>query len=168
MKIRTLLSRLLSLFGSSSAPAADPAAETTEPPNRQTTEPAETLDFRWGGFKGGNAVEDPGAQIGSVRMTSKGMSYKWKKGGCETLGATSRTDCDHTLVCAFFWDAKAKKWVGGKFDWISTSRLSRDWKNIRDGYAGWNADKFFAATRHAFCIVSKDGKRRTNLAEAGR
>ena len=56
------------------------------------------------------------------------------------------------------------KWQGGKFDWISTSRLSRDFKNVRDGYGGWRKDAIEAAEAFAFVICSKDGKRRSNVA----
>ena len=121
------------------------------------------LDFRYGGFKGGKAAEVPGCQISNLKISKSGLSYKWVSGGCEALGAASRTDYSQTVACAFYWDGR--KWVGGKFDWISTSRTTRGWENVKSGYNGWDADAFFGAKRHAFCIVSKDGKKRTNLLE---
>ena len=124
---------------------------------------APPIAWKYGGFDGSRAVETAAARIGSLRITSDGLSYKWEAGGCEALGATSRTDCDHTLACAFLFDGS--RWVGGKFDWISTSRTTRDFKNIRGRYHGWDPDKFFAAPKVAFCIMSADGKRRTNLIE---
>jgi hypothetical protein len=124
--------------------------------------------MRWtfGGFDGSRAVETPDAQVGGVRMDAKGMRYEWKKGGCEALGAVSARDYSHTIAAAFYWDGAA--WVGGKFDWISTSRTTRDFANIKDGYNGWNWRAFVDAPRRAFCIVSADGKKRTNLAEDGK
>ena len=119
------------------------------------------LVFKYGGFDGSRAVEDPAAQIADLHITRSRLSYRWAKGGCETLGATSKTDAEHTLACAFYWDGS--RWVGGKFDWISTSRTSRDFNNLNGGYNGWVAEHFWAADRRAFCIVSKDGKKRTNL-----
>lgn len=133
--------------------------DRTEPPGADSL----ALDFRYGGFKGGGAKEDSRCRIGSFRMSLDGMSYKWVSGGCEALGATSREDYDHTVACAFYWDGN--KWVGGKFDWVSTSRTYRDFENIRTGYGGWDAVAFFRATKHAFCIVSADGKKRSNLIE---
>lgn len=120
-------------------------------------------DWRYGGFNGSRASEAPGCRIGSLRMSLDGMSYKWISGGCEALGATSREDYSKTVACAFYWDGS--RWVGGKFDWISTSRTSRTFENIREGYGGWDAVEFFRATRHGFCIVSADGKHRSNFIE---
>ncbi|MBR1609171.1 MAG: hypothetical protein IJ678_06095 [Kiritimatiellae bacterium] len=123
--------------------------------------PGGAYDWCYGGFKGGAAVEDPAVQIADLRISASGMTYRFSKGDLSAWGI-ARTDAD-AIAAAFFWDDAAKKWRGGKFDWISTSRLSRDWENIRCGYGGWDAAAFFAAERHAFCIVSKDGRRRTNF-----
>lgn len=123
----------------------------------------EELDFRFGGFRGERAKEEPGCRIGSLRVTKDGLSFKWERGGCETLGAAGREDYSKTVACAFYWDGA--RWVGGKFDWISTSRTSRSFENIRDGYGGWSGSDFFAAKRHGFCIVSNDGKKRSNFIE---
>lgn len=122
-------------------------------------------DWRYGGFNGSRAAEAPGCRIGSLRVTSTSLSYKWVSGGCETLGAKDRGDYSHTIAAAFYFDEKAGRWVGGKFDWISTSRTSRTFENIVDGYGGWDAVEFFRATRHGFCIVSADGKHRSNFIE---
>ena len=121
------------------------------------------LEYRYGGFKGGKAVDVPDCRISNLKISKSGMSYKWASGGCEALGAANREDYSQTVACAFYWDGR--KWVGGKFDWISTSRTTRGWENVKSGYNGWDADAFFGAKRHAFCIVSKDGKKRTNLLE---
>ena len=53
--------------------------------------------------------------------------------------------------------------VGGKFDWISSSRSTRDFKNIYGGYGGWNLSNVPKTTTAAFVIVSKDGKWRSNI-----
>ena len=107
-----------------------------------------SLDWAWGGFQGKSAKPVAGVEIGSLKVSGGGMSYKWIAGGCEKLGASNREDADHTLACLFV--RIGGKWQGGKFDWTSTSRTSRDFKNVRDG-------------AYAFCIVSKDGKKRTNV-----
>lgn len=145
--------------------SGDNSADPAQTANPAKSGGAPALDFRFGGFKGGSAVETQLAQIGSLHMTRNGLSYKWVKGGCEALGATSREDYSNAVACAFYWDERIQKWVGGKFDWISTSRTSRDFKNIHNGYGGWLPEEFFWASKRAFCIVSADGKKRTNLLE---
>ena len=125
-----------------------------------------SLDWCWGGFKGGSAKEVSGCQIGSLKVSGGNMSYKWVKGGCEKLGATSSTDADHT-PCALFCKIDGK-WKGGKWEWISTSRTTRGLKNIEEGYGGWDKTAIAKATEYAFCIVSSDGKKRSNVIKAGR
>ena len=119
------------------------------------------IEFIYGGFKGGGAVEDPEVQIGDFKMDSKHMTYKWTMNDMSKWGY-GYTDAK-ALACAFFYDEVSKKYLGGKFDWISSSRTSREWENIYSGYNGWRADKFFAAKKRGFCIVSGDGKKRTNF-----
>ena len=143
---------------------------TVEPPTtpqpEEPTEPGATVDavdyasLRWsmGGFNGARAVRHDGVEIGGLNVGRDGMSYRWVRGGCEQLGAPSRTDSSKTLACIFYRDGSGA-WVGGKFDWISTSRTTRDFKNIHDGYNGWNAAEFDAATEFAFVIVGTGGRR---------
>lgn len=119
------------------------------------------LDWCWGGFKGASATPADGVAISSLRVTASGLSYRWAAGGCERLGAESREDYSHTLACLFCRIGGV--WRGGKFDWISTSRTTRDFKNVRDGYGGWRPDAIEVADAYAFVIVSRDGKRRTNI-----
>lgn len=123
------------------------------------------LSWNWGGFKGGSAQLDAKARIFNLSVKSSGMSYKWMQGGCENLGAANREDaaCLACLFCLI-----GGKWIGGKFDWISTSRTSRDFKNIGEGYSGWDKQAISKAAKYAFVIVSKDGKRRTNVIVCGK
>lgn len=108
------------------------------------------------------ATETPDAQISDLKMTRSGLTYKWKKGGCEVLGATSKTDYDHT-VAVVGYSNDGKTFHCAKFDWISTSRTYRDFKNIDSDYNGWSAERFFNAPKRCFFIMSVDGKRRTNV-----
>lgn len=139
-----------------------------EPFSSSTLQPCNSSSIVWlyGGVDGSRAVEDPETQIRNLRMDANGLRYDWAKGGCENFGAASETDYGSTLACAFFWDEAGRRWIGGKFDWISTSRTSRSFENVRAGYHGWDPEAFFHAKRHAFCILSANGKRRTNLIEA--
>ena len=146
---------------SKEADAALPTADASTP--AQQTSSAPSLKWCWGGFDGSKAQESSAARIRNLRVTSSGLSYEWEKGGCEALGATSRTDAGHTLACLFIADGR-----GGKFDWISTSRTTRDLKNIEGGYNGWNSADFRASETFYFCIASADGKRRTNIIAFGK
>lgn len=147
----------------SDAAANPPAADSTADVGQSASAAAPgPLVYKYGGFHGGNAVEDPNTQIADLHMTRSGLRYKWAKGNLRNWGVTPDTNAG-ALACAFYWDGK--QWVGGKFDWISTSRTTRDWVNLNGHYNGWNPDAFWAAPRRAFCIVSKDGKKRTNLLE---
>ena len=155
------------------AAAEDPATDSTEE-HEEHGEGAQAssdspsspsspvvLDFRFGGFDGSKAVEDPATQIEFFCMDSRGMSYQWASSSLRPWGLEDRDA--GALACAFYWDGE--RWIGGKFDWISTSRTTRSWENVRGHYNGWDPDAFFGAKRHAFCIVSRDGRRRTNLLE---
>ena len=146
-------------------PAAEPeAAQGGEQAVAQSADAVDfsSLDWCWGGFGGAKAKPVDGCEICSLKVTADGISYKWVKGGCEKLGAASRDDYDHTLACLFV--RVGGKWQGGKFDWISTSRTTRDFKNVRKGYGGWRKDAIEAAEAFAFVICSSDGKKRTNVA----
>lgn len=138
------------------APAETPAAQTPS-----ASPAAAPLVFRYGGFDGSRAAEDPATQIAGLHISRSKLSYKWAKGN---LGNWGLADTDAgALACAFYWDGK--QWIGGKFDWISTSRTTRGFENIYGHYNGWNPDAFWAASKRAFCIVSRDGRKRTNLIE---
>lgn len=147
----------------SAATVTTPAVETPAAATADEVDFA-SLDWCWGGFKGGSAKEVSGCQIGSLKVSGGNMSYKWVAGGCEKLGATSREDADHT-PCALFCKIYGK-WKGGKWEWISTSRTTRGLKNIEDGYGGWDKTAISKASEYAFVIVSVDGKKRSNVITA--
>ena len=125
--------------------------------------PAPTLVYRYGGFRGDKAVEDPETQIGGFSINRQKLSYKWTKGDLSKWGVTDPGDAGKALACAFFWSERERAWIGGKYDWISSNRLTRGLENIYSRYNGWDPDEFWAAPRRAFCIVDKAGNRRTNL-----
>lgn len=144
-----------------------PDVPVTPANDQQETQSADavdysSLDWRYGGFSGAKAKPVDGCEIGSLKVTSDGMSYKWVRGGCEKLGASNREDAGATIAALF---CKIDgKWQGGKWEWISTSRTTRSLENIKKGYGGWDASVLGKATAYAFVIVSDDGKRRTNVA----
>jgi len=144
--------------GTVETPTAPQPEEPTAPGATVDAVAYSALNWSMGGFNGSKAVLHDGVEIGSLNVGRDGMSYRWVRGGCEQLGATSRGDAGHTLACLFYLDASGK-WQGGKFDWISTSRTTRDFKNIHSGYNGWNAAEFDAAREFAFVIVGTGGRR---------
>ncbi len=119
------------------------------------------LEWVYGGFGGSNAVPDEAAQICKLDVGQDMMTYEWVKGGCETFGAPNKGDADFALACLFI--LKDGHWKGGKFDWISTSRTRRDFKNIIENYHGWPSDAIETAEGYAFVIVGRDGRTRTNV-----
>lgn len=121
------------------------------------------LNWFYGGFRAGNPVRVSSAIIADLKVKSNGLSYRWVSGGCEDLGANGAHNASETLACLFC--LINGKWVGGKFDWISTSRTTRDFKNIATGYNGWDAAAIDKAEAFRFVIVSKDGTKRTNVIE---
>ena len=144
-----------------SVPASTPAATPSTSANDDAVDYS-LLQWSYGGFKGGSAKLSNKARIKNLKVSSSGMSYAWASGGCEDLGASSREDYKHTVACLFVRVGGA--WRGGKFDWVSTSRTSRDFKNIAEkGYQGWPKNSIGSADAYAFVIVGGDGKWRTNV-----
>lgn len=121
------------------------------------------LVWAYGGIDGSNAVEDPNTQICDFVQGYDTMAYKWFKGDLSNWGY-AYSDAKG-LACAFY-QGKDGKWYGGKFEWISSSRTTRSFKNLNSGYNGWDACAYHSAARHGFLILSSDLKYRTNLAIA--
>ena len=118
------------------------------------------ISWCYGGFDGSHAEEDKRVQISNFNMNSSNMTIQWTSG----MSAWGYQHSDPKgIACAFFYDEKSDTWFGGKFEFISTSRNYREWSNIKDKYKGWDYGKFINAKKHAFCVVSGDGKKRTNF-----
>ena len=122
------------------------------------------LNWKYGGFNGGKAVEDPRCQISNLHVSDSGLSFKWLT---DIPGDWKRQKDEKGVwvIAAVFYKDGSGKWIGGKFDLIDRSRATRDFKNIDSGYNGWNASAFRAAKKHAYCIASADGKWRSNVIE---
>ncbi len=150
------------------APAVPPDAPPAPPETpTQPDTPADEADysaFSWvyGGFNGARAALDK-PRIESLRMNGmSGLSYRWAGPNLSAWGL-SHTDAG-ALACLFLQRADGS-WVGGKFDWISSSRTTRDFKNL-GGYNGWTLAGIPNPCRAAFVIVSADGRRRSNVITA--
>ena len=170
-KTRTNVIRVKSPGYSTSTTTAATKTPTTSTSTSSASSSADEVNFsllQWtyGGFKGQQAKLGAQPRITGLKVNNSGMSYSWKSGGCENLGAASSSDWSHTVACLFCY--YGGKWVGGKFDWVSTSRRTRDFINIHEGYHGWSPTVFKNATAYAFVIVSKDGKSRSNVIRCGK
>ncbi len=135
------------------APPATPAADEAE---------YDTFTWAFGGFDGSRAtLSEP--RIASLGMNGmSGLSYRWAGPNLSVWGL-GHTEAG-ALACLFVRRADGS-WVGGKFDWISSSRTTRDFRNL-GGYNGWSLAGIPDPCRAAFVIVSADGRRRSNVITA--
>lgn len=164
--VQSHIAKLTNKLDQASAVVESPAVQEevvgSETPAAETDAiPFESMQWCYGGFNGAKAAPVDGCEIAGLKISSSGMTYQWKGGGCEQLGASSRSAAD--CIAALFVKGTDGQWRGGKFDWISTSRTSRSFKNIHGEYHGWPSDSIEKAQGYAFVITSRDGKRRTNV-----
>ena len=108
-----------------------------------------------------NAIEDPNVQICNLSIYGhSGLSYFWKKNDLSVWGL-AYDEIEAYAVAGY--DDGTGSFVCRKFDWISSSRLNRDFENINSGYNGWEPEKFYSAKRRCFFIMNKSGSKRTNI-----
>lgn len=119
--------------------------------------------WEYGGFDGSKAVAVDDAALAKATLKGNTLSFEWANGDCRDLGATSKTDADHTVACLFVMTSGGGV-VGGKFEWVSTSRKTRSVKNIKEeGYNGWPKDALDDGGRLFFCVAGvKDDKLTSN------
>lgn len=124
--------------------------------------PFNKLHWTYGGFNGANAERVDGVKIALDSVTYSGLRYHYEEGNLNYISKQNTHDNPDCLACLFCHECG--EWRGGKFDWISTDRLTRDFANIKSGYHGWDKNAIKNADAYAFVIVSKDGNLRTNVA----
>lgn len=134
-------------------------ADKDKPEPQPTPSKTKVLNC-YGGFKFENAKEDSTAQIQNLTVTNSGMKYGWKSGS--SLKNWGLSDTDAHALAVFAVKGSDGVYRGGKFDWISKSRTTRSFENIKSGYHGWPKNAIETAKGYAFCIVSENGKNRTN------
>lgn len=122
-------------------------------------ETAISVEAAYGGVNFNKAKEDPNAVIGNLTVTNDAMRYSWVKGDLRGWGLD---DGNAGALAIFAVKGSDGKWRGGKFEWISKSRTTRSFGNIKGGYGGWPKDAIETAKGYAFCICSKDASKRTN------
>ena len=122
------------------------------------------LEWLYGGFSGAKAVEDTsgaGCLVKSARLEGSGarLSFTGSLWGCDYAHPEAR-------MCIFC--KSGSRWVGGFWEWGSTGRVFRDFKNIRDHYKGWDPSVLDKASEFAFVVVNKSGSKRSNVVTFGR
>ncbi len=120
--------------------------------------PYSALRWSFGGENGSRASQS-GVVISGLSCSRGGLSFHYKK----DLSAWGRSRGEASDLACFFVQKGDGSWVGGKFDWISTSRSSRDFENIYGGYCGWSLAGVPNPCNVAFVIVSGDCRRRSNV-----
>lgn len=116
--------------------------------------------FRWsyGGFNGA-AAQSTGVVISGLSLSKDSLSFSY----VTDLSAWGLRRDDAGALACFFVQKGDGSWVGGKFDWISTSRSSRGLGHVRGGYNGWSLSGVPNPCQAAFVIVSSDGRKRSNV-----
>jgi hypothetical protein len=109
-----------------------------------------------------NAQEDPNTQIKDLKWSKNGLSYKWAKGNLRNWGILKDHDAG-ALAITGHEVKEGEEYRCSKFDWISTDRLTRGFENIHGRYNGFDPEAYFGAKKHAFFIMTSDGKKRTNI-----
>ncbi len=139
-------------------------------PSPETGKPSavDQLDYsvlRWdyGGFNGAGATLDS-PRISNLRTDGRNLHYKWDVG----LGGWGLAHSDAGAICAVFFERNGT-WIGGKFDWVSTSRAHRELKHV-EYYNNWSSSgvKLPHSGRVAFVVVSANGRYRSNVLVAER
>lgn len=156
---------------SSSPTTTRPSAPTTTRPPSPSPSPSPSGDvgadqvpfgsLKWtfGGRPNGAGARNGGVVISGARFSSGGVSFTYNR----DLSAWGYSSGALGGVACLFVKKENGKWVGGKFDWISSSRRSRDFNNVYAGYGGWSLAGVPNPCAAAFVIISPDGKRRSNV-----
>jgi len=120
----------------------------------------ESIDWKYGGENYGGALLDVlGMRVkyqgnNDLRFTQS-EPENWK------LRNVSGKMCWAVFCTFFFVDGQ---WRGGKTEWLqSNGTMTRNLKNIRDGYKGWKVPP--KGTPMMVALVSTDGKYRSNIVE---
>lgn len=163
MSIKSIFARVLQWFRNAIAQdvPGDIDIDGDKPEMPADDVPYADLDVCYGGFFAPYAERSDDVRIMLDSVFSLGLRYHYEDGDLRAVSPSNTHDNPDCLACLFCRADGA--WKGGKFDWVSSNRIVRDFSNIKAGYHGWPADAVKTADAYAFCIVSKDGRRRTNL-----
>lgn len=118
------------------------------------------LNWTFGGIDASGATTTEGLKIANLNFTPKYMTYNFEKGNLSLWGYSDKDAS--ARACLFYKDTDGV-WRGGFFEWISTSRTSREYDNIKGKYKGWNWNSIPNGAEGAFLIIDKSGTKRTNV-----
>ena len=155
---RTTTTRPASKPATTAAPAPAPAPSPSGDVGADQV-PFGSLKWTFGGRPNGSGARNGGVVISGARFSTDGMSFSYAR----DLSAWGYASGALGGVACLFVQKSNGQWVGGKFDWISSSRRSRDFANVYGGYEGWSLAGVPNPCSAAFVIVSPDGKRRSNV-----
>ena len=142
------------------APSAEPSSSGDAADADVGADQAPFGSFSWsfGGKPNGRGARNGGVILSGARFSADGVSFSYSK----DLSAWGYSRDALGGVACLFVQKENGQWVGGKFDWISSSRRSRDFANVYAGYEGWSLAGVPNPCTAAFVIISPDGKRRSN------
>ena len=121
--------------------------------------PFGSLKWTYGGKPNGAGARNGGVVISNARFSKNGVSFSYDR----DLSAWGYSSGALGGVACLFVRKENGGWVGGKFDWISSSRRSRNFTNVLSGYGGWSLAGVPNPCAAAFVLVSSDGRRRSNV-----
>ena len=152
------MSKALSLFliAAAAAMAAGCKGEASSSPDAV---PFSELAWTWGGFDGSKAVLDAPRISGLSVAVPSSLAFRWDA----DMRSWGYAPGDPKGVACLFV-RRGDQWVGGKFEWISSSRTTRGLENVRGRYAGWDPGALNQAREIAYVVVSGDGRKRSNVA----
>ena len=119
------------------------------------------LQWKFGGVDGSKAKLDS-PRVADLRASDSSIRYTWKTG----LSGWGLANADAGALACLFVERSDGSIVGGKFDWVSTSRSSRGLENVFGGYNGWSLEGVPNPTRICFVVLSADGRKRSNVVSA--
>lgn len=136
--------------------------DTTALTNSLDEVPYGDLHWTFGGFHASTNAPHSSVTITNLSCNAKGLRFEWT----QDLSAwgIGREDAD-AVACLFVMDEDGR-WIGGKFEWISSSRETREFTNVFDGYSDWSLRNVPNPCEVAFVVFRKDGKKRSNIITA--
>ena len=167
--MKKFLKKLVALLAFWVAYDKQKPAEPTTPDKPNTPQgdevPYNELNWQYGGYNGSKNAIDPNTQIADLRFSKNGLSFRFAKGSCVTLGAKSSSDTDSIMVNVFYKDASGN-YRGGKFDWIADNRnQSRDLNHVFGSkpYENWTSSWIPNPADAVFVLTSTSGKRSNTI-----
>lgn len=135
---------------------------TEEISGDETAAAVDQVDFgslRWtyGGIHGKGSPS--GVSISGLRISGSSLSFTYNT----DLSAWGYSKDEVAAYACLFVQKEDGSWVGGKFDWISSSRSSRGLENVLGGYEGWTLSGVPNPCQAAFVIVDANKSRRSNV-----